>query len=398
MTVRKALEDIVVLDLTKVLAGPYCGSILADFGAKVIKIELPGKGDDARAYAPFQNGESLYYGNLNRNKYGMTLNLKTADGKAIFQRLVRSADVLIENNRPGVMDGLGIGYQDLRRVNPRLVYGSITGFGSTGPYSARPGYDIISQAMGGMMSITGQEGDPPTRAGNAYGDILGGMNLVIGVLIALHHAQKTGEGQFIDISLVDSVAISLEQAWQRYFSSGVLPSRQGNQYAAVAPYDSFLAKDGWIVIGCGNQKLFELLCAEILSMPELITDDRFKTMELRVKNNGVLKTYIERWLSGISVEQAVALLTEKGIPAGPILTLEQIANDPGLADARGLFVDVDHPIAGKVRLNGSPIKLSRTNAEIRSAAPVLGQHNHEILTRLGYSQQEIDRFGKDGVI
>lgn len=375
---KRALEDIVVLDLTKVLAGPYCGSILADFGATVIKVEPPVKGDDGRHYGPYLNGESLYYANLNRGKLGVTLNLKAPEGKELFKELVRKADVLIENYRPGVMDRLGLGYDVLKEINPGLIYGAITGFGSNGPYANRPGYDIISQAMGGLMSVTGQEGDPPTRCGNAIGDVLGGMNLAIGVLTALHARTLTSEGQYIDVSLVDSVVASLEQAWQRYFVSGKLPTRHGNYYDAIAPYDSYMAKDGYLVIGCGNQHLFEVFCNQLLHRPDLIEDERFLDVPLRVKNNKEFKKIVEEWLRDTTVAEAVDIVLGAGIPAGPILDLEQISKDPHIAGARKMFTEVEHPTAGRMKLNSSPIKLSRTAAEIRSAPPTLGQHNREI--------------------
>lgn len=395
---RRALEDVVVLDLTKVLAGPYCGSILADFGATVIKVEPPVKGDDGRHYGPYQNGESLYYANLNRGKQGVTLNLKAPEGKELFKELVKKADVLIENYRPGVMDRLGLGYSVLKEINPRLIYGAITGFGSNGPYSQRPGYDIISQAMGGMMSVTGQEGDPPTRSGNAIGDVLGGMNLTIGVLTALHARDLTGEGQYIDVALVDSVVASLEQAWQRYFASGKLPTRHGNYYDAIAPYDSYMAKDGYLVIGCGNQRLFEVFCNQLLHKPELITDERFLDVPLRVKNNKAFKVYVEEWLKDIPVSEAVDMILGVGIPAGPIMDLEQISHDPHIAGARNMFIEVEHPTAGTMKLNNSPIKLSETAAEIRSAPPTLGQHNHEIFhDQLGLSEEDYLAYQAKGV-
>ena len=393
-----ALKNITVLDLSRVLAGPYCGAILGDFGAKVIKIEQPGKGDDSRFYSPHENGESLYYGNLNRNKYGITLNLKEEKGKEILKKLVEEADVLIENYRPGIMDKLGLGYTVLKEINPRLIYGAITGFGSYGPYADRPGYDIISQAMGGLMSVTGHEGNPPTRAGNAMGDILGGLNMTIGILAALNARNMTGRGQFVDVALVDSVVASLEQAWQRFFATGALPTRHGNSYDAIAPYDSYEANDGWLVIGCGNQKLFEVLCNKLLAKPELINDERFITVPLRVKNNKVFKTFVEEWLADKTVDQAVDMILKAGIPAGPIFDLRQIAENEHIANEREMFVTVDHPVAGKVKLNGNPVKFSETKTEIRLSFPVLGQHNDEILTGLGYSALEINQFRSHGVI
>ena len=393
----KALEGIVVLDFTKVLAGPYCGSILADFGADVIKIELPGKGDDARAYGPIVNGESLYYANLNRGKRGITLNLKTEQGKEVFKRLVRKADILIENNRPGVMERLGLSYEELSRINPRLIYGKISGFGSTGPYADRPGYDIISQAMGGLMSVTGEKGGSPTRSGNAMGDVLGGMNLTIGILMALEARNRSGRGQVVDIALVDSVIASLEQAWQRYFTSGKIPVRHGNSYDAIAPYDSYRAKDGYLVIGCGNQKLFEVLCLRILNRPELITDERFATMPLRVENQMALKKIIEEWMQDMTVDEAVKQVLDVGIPAGPIMSLDMIANDAHFTEARQMFEEIDYPGVGTIKLNNSPIKLSESKAKIRGLSPKLGEHNKEILMNLGYSDQQIEEMKENGV-
>ena len=393
----KALEGIVVLDFTKVLAGPYCGSILADFGADVIKIELPGKGDDARAYGPIVNGESLYYANLNRGKRGITLNLKTEQGKEVFKKLVRKADILIENNRPGVMERLGLSYEELSRINPRLIYGKISGFGSTGPYADRPGYDIISQAMGGLMSVTGEKGGSPTRSGNAMGDVLGGMKLTIGILMALEARNRSGRGQVVDIALVDSVIASLEQAWQRYFTSGKIPVRHGNSYDAIAPYDSYRAKDGYLVIGCGNQKLFEVLCLRILNRPELITDERFATMPLRVENQMALKKVIEEWMQDMTVDEVVKQVLDVGIPAGPIMSLDMIANDVHFTEARQMFEEIDYPGVGTIKLNNSPIKLSESKAKIRGLSPKLGEHNKEILMNLGYSDQQIEEMKENGV-
>lgn len=398
MSERMALENIVVLDLTRVLAGPYCGSILADFGATVIKVEQPGVGDDSRHYGPHINGESLYYGNLNRNKYGITLNLKSEEGKKIFRKMVEEADVVIENYRYGVMDRLGLGYEQLKEINPRLIYGAITGFGANGPYRDRPGYDIISQAMGGLMSVTGQEGNPPTRCGSAMGDVLGGLNMAIGVLVAINARHVTGKGQYVDVSIADSVVMSLEQAWQRYFVTGNVPVPHGNSYDAIAPYDSYQAKDGWMVIGCGNQRLFELLCDKILEQPELVVDERFTTVPLRVKNNKDFKIIMEKWLVDYTVDEAVEKILSTGIPAAPILNIEQIANDEHFTKARELFVPMKHPVCGEVLINGTAVKMSETKATIRMPSPTLGQHNELILQKYGYSQDDIEKLAAEGVV
>ena len=395
----QALENVVVLDLTRVVAGPYAGSILGDFGAKVIKIEVPGRGDDARGYGPYRNGESVYYANLNHNKKGITLNLKADEGKEVFKKLVAKADVVIENYRPGVMDKLGLGYDVLKEINPRLIYGAVSGFGSYGPYSQRPGYDIISQAMGGLMSVTGAEGGEETRSGNAMGDILGGMNLVMGVAMALYAREKTGKGQRIDVSLVDSVVASLENAYIRYFESGKLPVRMGNAYASIAPYDSYQAKDGKVIIACGNQKLYEKLCREVLDMEWMITDERFLTVPLRVQNNKIQKKYIEEWTMQHTVAEVVDIILGHGIPAGPINNVKQIVEDDHIRNAREMFIDVDHPKIGPMVVNGNPIKLMDMMPRVNYPAPTLGQHNEEILKGfVGLTDEEFAELAEKKVI
>ena len=249
----------------------YCTMYLADLGAEVIKIEIPGSGDDTRKLPPFKNGESLYYCNLNRNKKGVTLNLKDPEGKELFKEMVKNADVVVENYRPGVMEKLGLGYDVLKEVNPRIIYAAVSGFGSYGPLHQRPGYDIIAQAMSGLMSLTGEYGGGPLRTGSAIGDLVGGLNLCIGILAAINGRQITGKGQRVDVSLVDGLVSCLENNTQRYQVNGVQPVRMGNRYPSAAPYDSFKASDGDFVIGCGNDKLFSLLCNKVLHRPEGLT-------------------------------------------------------------------------------------------------------------------------------
>ena len=278
-----ALSNITILDLTRVLAGPYCTMILADMGANVIKIEMPGKGDDTRNYGPYKNGESMYYANVNRSKKSITLNLKSQEGKEMFLEMVKKADVVVENYRPGVMDKLGLGYDVLSKVNDQIVYVAISGFGSYGPYSERPGYDIIAQAMGGLMSITGWPETGPTRSGNAMGDVLGGLNGAIGVLAAINGRHVTGKGQRVDISLVDGVAAALENGIVRYEATGKNPERVGNRYNTLYPYDAFEAKDGPFVLGCGNQKLWEVF-AKLAGLEDLITEERFIDGTKRIEN------------------------------------------------------------------------------------------------------------------
>jgi formyl-CoA transferase len=394
----EALKGVRVLDLTRVVAGPYGGSILGDFGADVIKIEVPGKGDDARGYGPYRNGESMYYANLNRNKRGITLNLKTDEGKKIFKDLVKKSDVVLENYRPGVMDKLGLGYDVLKEINPRIIYAACSGFGCYGSYSQRPGYDIISQGMGGLMSITGATGGEPTRSGNAMGDILGGMNMVMGVLLALFAREKTGVGQRVDVSLVDSVVASLENAYIRFFDSGNIPVRSGNAYASIAPYDTYHAKDGFVIIACGNQKLYEKFC-KLIDREDMITDERFLTVPLRVKNNLEQKKEIEKWTLTKDVSEVVDIVLGAGIPAGPIYDVRQITRDHHIAVEREMFIDIDHPVIGPMKVNGNPIKLMDMMPRINRPAPTLGQDNEDILKNLlDYSDSEINVLKSKSVI
>lgn len=377
-----ALGDITVLDLTRVLAGPYCTMMLADFGANVIKIEIPGKGDDTRAMGPIKNGASMYYANVNRNKKGVTLNLKAPEGKELFKELVKKADVVVENYRPGVMDKLGLGYDELKKVNPRIIYAAVSGFGCYGPNSQRPGYDIIAQAVGGLMSISGHPGGQPTRVGSAMGDMLGGMNLTIGILMALHARQLTGRGQRVDVALVDSVVASLETGTQRYFASGKLPELMGNRYAAAYPYDSFAAADGSFVIACGNDHLFQLLCEKVIHRPDLLTDPRFDSNLKRCDNHAALKPEIEKWTSLHTIDEAVEAINAAGVPAAPINDMRRVTSDDSIANVREMFVPLHHPVIGDMRVNGNPVKLLDMMPQITRHAPELGQDNEAVYGEL----------------
>lgn len=385
-----ALSDITVLDLTRVLAGPYSTMMLGDFGAEIIKIEIPEKGDDTRAYAPVKNGESLYYANVNRNKKGITLNLKSDTGKEIFKDLVKRADVVVENYRPGVMDRLGLGYDELSKINDRIIYAAVSGFGCYGPYSQRPGYDIIAQAMGGLMSITGEAGGNPLRVGNAMGDVLGGMNLTIGILMALHARTITGKGQRVDVSLVDSVVSSLETGLQRYMASGKQPELMGNRYASAYPYDAFRASDGRFVIGCANDKLFGALCS-VIGRADLLLDPRFESNIQRCEHYMELKPEIEDWAVDHTIEEAVDLLLAAGVPAAPIYDLKHVVENEHIAGAREMLVEVTHPVIGRMKVNGNPVKLMSTGAVIEMPAPTLGQDNEDVYRELlGYTPEQIE--------
>lgn len=400
---HQALENLTVLDLTRVLAGPFCTMMLADMGANVIKIEIPGAGDDTRAYPPFQQNvnhesESLYFANINRNKKGVTLNLKSEQGKKIFLELAKKADIVIENYRPGVMDRLGLGWEVLHQTNPRLIYAAVSGFGSYGPYHQRPRYDILAQAMGGMMSITGSKGGPPTRAGSALGDILGGLHVAIGILAAVNARTITGEGQFVDVSLMDSVIAATENTALKYLSSGQIPPRMGNRYAAVSPYDGFRCKDGIVIIAAGNQRLYEKLCNEILHRPDMITDQRFTDMEGRLANQDDIQAVIEDFLKDYTMEEATELILSHGIPAGPIMDIKQILEDPH-TKAREMFIPMDHPTLGRITVNGCVIKMNGTKPSVRTPAPALGQHNKEIYQGvLGLDDPEFESLQESHVI
>ena len=392
-----ALEGVRVLDLTRVLAGPFATMMLADMGAEVIKIEVPKTGDDSRQFGPFLNGESSYYMNLNRNKKGITLNLK-GRGREIFLEMVKKADIVVENYRPGTMEKLGLGYEDLKKINPRIVYGAVSGFGHYGPYKDRAGYDIIGQAMSGLMSTTGWPGGEPTRTGTAMSDVLAGLSVTIGILAALRHRDISGIGQKVDVALVDSTVASMEIINQIYLVDKRLPERIGNRYESVYPYDSFKAKDGSMVIGAGNDKLWRKLCI-VMNQPELGGKPEFESNWKRVKDHAAVKAVVEAWTITKSVKEIVDTLLEAGVPAAPINNIEQVINDPHIAGAREMFVEVDHPIAGKMKITGSHIKLSETKPCIKTPAPLLGQHNKEVYTELlGLSIDEIAAMKAEGLI
>jgi formyl-CoA transferase len=393
-----ALSGLRVLDLTRVLAGPFCTMMMADMGAEVIKIEEAGKGDDTRQMGPFQNGESAYYMNLNRNKKGVTLNLKHPRGKELFLGLVRRADIVVENYRPGTMEKLGLGYEDLRAVNPRIIYAAISGFGHTGRYRMRPGYDIISQAMSGLMSTTGWPGGEPTRTGTAMGDVLGGLSAAIGILAAVHSRGRTGLGQKVDVALVDSCVASLEIINMIYLVEGRVPARIGNRYESTYPYDSFRAKDGSLVIGTANDKLWRSLCSA-MERPDLAEDPRFLTVKDRVAHHAELKPLIEEWTTTLTVDEVYAKVDGAGVPCAPILSIDQVVADPHIAGDREMFVPVSHPKAGETVITGSHIKLSDTPSTIRTPSPALGEHNASVLGELlGLSDAELAALADDGAI
>ncbi len=396
---KKALEGIRVLDMTQFLAGPYCGLTLADMGAEVVKIENPRGGDFVRIAVPQVNGVSMYFENMNRGKKSITVNVKTKEGKEIFTKLLADADVLIENNRPGVMERLGFSYEQAKKINRGIIYCSISGFGQTGPYSQEPGYDLIGQAMSGAMSITGMKGQIPLKYGVPIGDVLGGMNGVIGILAALNYRNQTGEGQHIDTALVDGLVSSLLTNSMAYFVDGTIPGRSGNRYFNAYPYDSFAAKDGEYVVACGTDPHFAAM-ANVMGMPELLEDPRFKEFLIRKSgdNPDALKAIIDKWSSDKTIEECVSTFKAAQIPVAPIYNIKQMAEDKHIREARQMFVEVDHPVAGKITITGNPVKMSETPTNPTKCAPILGEHNEEIYAKLGFDSATLKEYKEKNII
>jgi formyl-CoA transferase len=374
---NQPLHGVRVLDLSRVLAGPYCTMVLGDLGADVIKVESP-DGDETRAWGPpFAAGESAYYLCVNRNKRGMVVDLKTADGQNILRELALKSDVLVENFRPGTLSRFGLDYESLRTHNSRLVYCSISGFGQTGPLRDRPGYDFMIQAMGGLMSITGDPEGEPMKVGVAAADLFAGQNAVIAVLAALGARERTGEGQYIDIALFDSQLAWLANVASNYLISGDLPKRYGNAHPNIVPYQSFAAVDGWFALAVGNNRQFARLC-ELIGQPGWASDERFGTNAARVTHRDELISLLKPIFAMKSVAEWLSAFETAGIPCGPINTFKEVFSEPQVA-AREMLVKMEHPTIGELPLVGSPLIFSQTPVEYRRPPPQLGQHTEEIL-------------------
>lgn len=394
---EQALKGLKVLDLTRVLAGPFATMILADMGADVIKIEMPKTGDDSRAFGPYIGGESAYFMSINRNKRSITMNLKSEDSKEIFLEMVKNADVVVENYRPGTMEKLGLGYDVLKEVNPKIIYAASSGFGHTGPYAKRAAYDAVVQAMGGIMSITGEKGGKPTKVGSSISDIIAGLYTAIGVLAALEYRNRTGKGQKVDVAMLDTQLSILENAVARYVASGESPGPLGNRHPSIIPFEDFETKDGSIMIAAGNDNLFASLC-RTLGVEELIEDERFKTNPLRGENYDDLRPLLAEPFKTKTTDEWLELLNEAGVPCGPINDIEGVVNDPQI-QAREMVVSVKHPTAGEMSMPGVPIKMSETQGSVRTPAPILGQHTDEILKQeLNLTDEEIEKLKEDGSI
>jgi crotonobetainyl-CoA:carnitine CoA-transferase CaiB-like acyl-CoA transferase len=385
------LDGLLVVDLTRVLSGPYCTMLLGDMGARVIKIEHPDRGDDTRAWGPpFVGDESAYFLSVNRNKESLTLDLKRLEGRAILERLLDRADVLVENFRPGALARLGFDDETIRSRWPRLVYCSVSGFGQTGPRRDQPGYDAVIQAEAGLMSITGEQSGPPLRLGVAIADIVSGMFAAQGIAMALFARERSGRGQRVDIGMLDATAALLTYQAAAFFATGRSPERLGNRHPTIVPYETFEAADGSFVIAVGNDALWRSLCRAI-GLPELSDDPAYSTNRDRVNRYEVLRPRIAERLRARSRGEWIATLTAEGIPCGAVRDVGEVLHDPQL-DARKMIETIEHATLGAVRVLGVPIKLSATPGRIRSAPPTLGQHTDQILqTMAGLNVEEIAR-------
>ncbi|MGM8365217.1 CaiB/BaiF CoA transferase family protein [Virgibacillus sp. W0181] len=391
----QALDDIRVIDLSQVMAGPYCSMLLADMGAEVIKVEPP-QGESTRSWPPYKEGESGAFMAINRNKKGINVNLKTKEGQQIFYDLIKTADVVVENFRPGVVKRLGVDYDTLSAINPKLVYCSISGFGQYGPYSSRGGYDLIAQGMTGIMSVTGEPGGDPVKCGLPINDLGTALFASYGILTALYSRTKTNEGQFIDASLFDTgLALSVWESAQ-YWYTGATPQPTGSGHRLSAPYQAFRASDGHFTVGADAPHHWKMFC-EIIGRPEMLEDERFKDNESRMDHMEVFVQMIEEQTTTQPRSYWLEKFEEVGIPAGSINTYPESLNDPH-TQARDMVCEVDHPVAGKVKALGIPVKMSKTPGSIRKSAPLAGEDTNSILSELGYDEEKIESLRKNEIV
>lgn len=382
------LAGLTIVDLTRVLSGPYCTMLLADMGARVIKIEQPGRGDDTRAWGPpFVGEESAYFLSINRNKESVTLDFKATEGRRILNQLISTADVLVENFRPGVMSRLGLDYSTLAQRHPRLVFCSISGFGQDGPRRDHAGYDAVIQAEGGLMSVTGDANGRAFRVGVAVTDLVAGLLAAQGIVLALFARERTGRGQQVDISMLDGVISLLSYHASIYLTTGAESRRVGNRHATIAPYDTFSAADGELFLAVGNDDQFQRFC-KAAGLPRLLEEGRFSTNPLRVANEAALKEIIEPVMRTRKRDEWIASLADAGVPCGAVRSVPEALSDPQVS-ARRMIEAVEHAVLGSLKVLGTPIKLSDTSASVRSAPPTLGQHTDKVLAELGLSGAEI---------
>ncbi len=391
------LEELKVLDLTRVLAGPFATMWLAAMGAEVIKVENPKDGDITRQYGPFINDRSAYFPTVNHNKKGITLNLKTEEGRDLFRKLVIDADVVVENFRPGVMEKLGLGYEDLRKINPGIIYASISGYGTYGPYKDRPGYDVTAQGMSGIMHLTGQMDGPPTRVGSSIGDTVAGIDIVVAILAAVYCRNRTGQGQKVETSLVDSLISLSTQDYIRFFAAGEVPCRMGNIYKSWTPYGTYQASDGYYNLGCGTEQHFSSF-ARAIGQPWLPDDDRFSSHPLRVAHRDELDAYINEWARDKTVAQICDLMLKAGVPCAPVNSIREISADEHIAGARQMFPMLDQPGMEPYRVTNVPVRFSESGLAPVLPAPEFGGDNDDIYGALGKTAEDLRALREKGVI
>ncbi|MBV7483456.1 CaiB/BaiF CoA-transferase family protein [Bordetella sp. BOR01] len=391
------LDGLKILDLSQIMAGPYCTMVLGDLGAEVIKIERPGTGDDAREMGPYVNGESTCFAHINRNKHGLSLNLKDPQAREVFYEMVKWADVVVENFRVGVTQNLGVDYATLARINPALIYCSISGYGQTGPYSRKGGFDLVVQGLTGMMSMTGEQGGAPLKSGIAVYDVGAGLTATYAILAAVIHRMKTGEGQHIDIALAECGLPWFVWESAAYFADGTIPAPTGSRHRVSAPYQAFRTGDGYIVVGAANQRSWERLCTDVVGRPDLIEDARFVTNDDRIKHVDELEQVLEAAFQSADAATWIARCEQAGVPCGPINNFAQAMQDPHFL-ARGMIQEIDHPKLGRMQTLGTPTKFSKTPTSLRKAAPTLGQDTARTLRRFGVDDKQIDAMRARGAL
>ncbi|MED5579814.1 MAG: CoA transferase [Nitrospinota bacterium] len=392
------LKDIKILDLTRILAGPYCTMMLGDMGAEIIKVENPKNGDDTRGWGPpFLNGVSTYFISVNRNKKSITLNLKHVEGKKILNKLIKECDVLVENFRPGTLERLGFPWTEIQKINEKIIFASVSGFGQTGPRKNEPGFDVVIQGEGGIMSITGEPDGPPTKVGASIGDITAGMLAAQGILLALYNREKTGKGQMVDISMLDGQISLLTYHANAFFATGKIPNRRGNRHPSITPYETYKCRNGFFNLGVGNDSLWIKFC-DSLELDELKEDKRFQINADRVKNRTELEEILIPFFENFELEKIINILRDAGIPCGAINNLENALNNPQVV-AREMTQEIEIPEVGKTKITGIPIKMSETPGSIRIPPPGLGEHTTQILKNyLYFSDIEIKNLREKNVI
>ncbi|GHE21652.1 CaiB/BaiF CoA transferase family protein [Halomonas urumqiensis] len=390
------LTNMKVLDISQIMAGPYCTMVLGDMGAEVIKVEKNG-GDDSRQMGPYVNDESTCFAQINRNKKSISLNLKEEEGRELFYRLAETADVIVENYRPGVAKSLEVDYETIKSLNPGIIYCSISGYGQTGPYSHKGGFDLVAQGMSGLMSMTGEPGRRPLKTGIAVYDIGAGITATYSILAAYIHKMNTGEGQLVDVSIAESGLPWFTWEAAAYFAEGTIPEPTGWRHRVSAPYQAIKVRDGYIMLGCANQRTWERLCHEVIDRADLIEDPRFTTNYLRGQNVEVLEEILEEIFATRDKHEWLEACDKAGVPAGPINNFAEALDDPHY-QARGMIQEMDHPVIGTMKTIGFPGKLSRTPAQIRRPAPLYAQHTDEVLEQLGIDKSRCDALRERGVI